>query len=213
MNDYLRSTRLRPRLALRLLVLLLLVSGCGKTQPSEPTASPAAPSPTLTSARALPETHPTAAPVHSPTLTPTPQVQFLLWSRRSPAVYMYAHSGVGGQAVALLENGAHLLLLERQTQGGRGWARVACPDGQTGWLAGELLYPSPASGHLARITGDQGAYLRAAPAGRVLDWLTPGAPVILDGQSEEAWGRLWTPVLLLDGRSGWAARDHLLEQP
>lgn len=59
-------------------------------------------------------------------------------------------------------------------------------------------------------TDGEGLWVRRAPAGDPVKTWPDFSPMLVTGENQEIDGRVWRPVLTLDGQTGWAAAEFLV---
>ena len=150
---------------------------------------------------------PTATPVPTfvptPLPTPTPEPEIRVWMPDSAGAYL--SEAPGGPILVLVPNGAQITLLgDVQQYGGTQW-QFASYQGHNGWLVEKAVYRLTASPVLV-VTSEDGAFLRTAPYGSVITWLSQGSPILQVLEEVEGDTYIWEHVVVPDGRDGWVAR-------
>jgi len=149
---------------------------------------------------------PTATPLPTPLPpppTPTPEPDIRIWM--PDAVGAYLLDAPGGAILIQIPNGEHVRLLDEvQPYGGVNWLSASYL-GNDGWLVEQAVYTLPAP-PVAVVTSQDGAFLRTAPFGQVVTWLSPGSPIIQILEEVEGETYTWAHVVVPDGRDGWVAR-------
>ncbi len=173
-----------------------------------PKAVAEAPTPTATS---QPTSTPTAtlAPTRlPPTATPTPvPISSLLWAPDHTGAYMRREPG--GEILDLVPNGTELVLLEEtEKMGGLDWQAIE-QDGQYGWVVAEFVHQVEGTPSYS-VAAEGGAFLREAPHGKVIAWLSKGVPVVAMLEQRDDTSVVWDRVLMPGGKTGWVA-DFLLD--
>jgi len=146
-----------------------------------------------------------AAPV--PTLAPA--VHYFVWSDTYARGYL--RDAPGGKILQRVANGIPLLISQVQSVGQTEWVHVAFLEGDQeveGWMSSSLIVAIQSDLSLVRVSGDEGAYLRAEPQGRILDLLPVGTPVQVV-ETVEFLGTTWIHGVLPDQRQGWIANRLL----
>ncbi len=155
-------------------------------------------------------TQPARVPTATPKPSPTPRPLLLLvWSKEYSQVYL--RQAPGGAIIRQLDKGSSVLVSEIQTVQGMEWAHVLYFDGKEdveGWIAASLVFTVRSDLPSAQVIGENGANLRAEPAGTLVAWLPYGTPVQII-ETAEVDSITWANVILLDKRGGWIAQRML----
>lgn len=186
--------------AVGIVVVLLVVWGVSSA--FVPRAEAVEPSPTAT---ILPSPTPTATPLPTmiPTLQPTPVPVAYVWAADTTGAYL--RQGPNGAILALLPNGASVELTDLiEKWGGLFWYQVWYGD-QIGWIVADFVHQL-AGEPVVAVSNEQGAFLRDAPQGNVITWLSQGTPIMQVLEEVEDDPVIWVKVVLPDQRQGWVAR-------
>jgi len=148
---------------------------------------------------------PTMAPTPEP--SPTPSPQNLVWAPDTVGAYL--RDSPNGTILALIPNGDSLEVSDQvEKMGGVFWYQVWY-GGQSGWVVADYVHQFTNPSFLV-VASEAGAYLRDAPQGQVLSWLSQGTPIEWVLQELDGDAFIWAQVELPDGSVGWVAR-FLLE--
>lgn len=132
----------------RVLLLIVLLAACGGTPTEIPTTPRAMPTTTPTE-----EPLPTRTPRPLPTATHTPAPRELwIANTQGQGAVLRAQPGAGERVVGLAEGTRVAPQGEEQDLEGRRWLRVQEPlSGRFGWVAAELLVPTPPTSRLTPV--------------------------------------------------------------
>lgn len=196
-----------------LAVVALLSFGKGSLSQGSFSGQEPTPLPSSTPA-AIPRTAQSPARASSPTPaapapTPAPAVHYFVWSDTYPRVYL--REAPGGKILQRVAIGIPLQISQVQSAGQTEWVHVAFMEGDQeieGWMSASLIVAIQSDLPLVLVSGDEGAYLRAEPQGRILNLLPVGTPVQVI-ETMEFQGTTWVHGVLPDLRQGWIANRLL----
>jgi hypothetical protein len=123
----------------RLLLIVTLLTGCDRSGGEIPITPRAIPSASPTDE---PVPTRTPRPVATATFTPAPVALYIANTQGQGAI-LRAAPGNGERVTGLAEGSKVAPQGEEQELGGRRWLRVQDATGHTGWVAAELLVPTP----------------------------------------------------------------------
>ena len=187
------------------------VAAVAPTVTPEPTST--APAPTRqTEVSRVVEVTPTAAPTDAPKEEVSPIN--LVWVKEGLGANLRADPA--GQVLAVVPNGTRVEIQDTKEVSGTNWVKISSGI-YAGWMAKGLVFVVSGDSAVYHVV-NEGAYVREKAWGAVLDTLQSGTPIIVTGEAvadtdtfEGAVKLNWTPVRLLDGRTGWIA-SHLIEK-
>jgi hypothetical protein len=121
---------------------------------------------------------------------------------------VYLWQSPKGKILTRLPNGTEVRFLdERSSYGNLPWTKVQSPSGE-GWMLQTQVFRGNRN-PTAYIAIQTGTYLRDQPRGGVKQALSMGTPILHILGAQEAAGRTWVQVEVLDGAVGWVAEEWL----
>ncbi|MGD2157180.1 MAG: hypothetical protein PVG32_09925 [Anaerolineales bacterium] len=167
---------------------------------------------TSTPADGIAESETSPTPTFPPAVIPTPITvpdSGLIWSKKATAAYLW--ESPEGKILTPLPNGTAVKLLdERQFYGNMPWIRIQSPKWE-GWILQTQTFRT-SDLPVAYVAIEEGTYLRDRPRGGVQKALPVGTPIMGFMGTQDAGGRTWVQVKLLDGAVGWVVEVLLAEE-